>query len=80
MCLIKVLAAGVNRFDHYIREGSVASELRFRADAAGEVAALGNGVIGFELGDRVILRSRMGSRASQGGSHQAAARPCAAIE
>ena len=24
--LIKVLAAGVNRFDHYIREGSVAPE------------------------------------------------------
>ena len=25
--LIKVLAAGINRFDHYIREGSVAPEL-----------------------------------------------------
>ena len=38
--LIKVLAAGVNRFDHYIREGSVVPELPFPhilgADAAGE--------------------------------------------
>ncbi len=27
--LVKVLAAGVNRFDHYIREGSIAPELPF---------------------------------------------------
>ena len=27
--LIKVLAAGINRFDHYIREGSVVPELPF---------------------------------------------------
>ncbi len=56
--LIKVLTAGVNRFDHYIREGSVAPELAFPhvlgTDAAGEVAALGDGVTGFELGERVI--------------------------
>lgn len=56
--VIKVLAAGVNRFDHYIREGSVAPELLFPhilgADAAGEVAALGEGVTGFEVGDRVV--------------------------
>ncbi len=56
--LIKVLAAGVNRLDHYIREGSVAPELPFPhilgADAAGEVAAVGDGVTGFEIGERVI--------------------------
>ncbi len=56
--LIKVLAAGVNRFDHYIREGSVVPELPFPhilgADAAGEVAALGEGVNGFEIGERVV--------------------------
>ena len=56
--LIKVLAAGVNRFDHYIREGSVVPELTFPhilgADAAGEVAELGEGVSGFEIGDRVV--------------------------
>ena len=56
--LIKVLAAGVNRFDHYIREGSVIPELPFPhilgADAVGEVAELGPGVTGFEIGERVV--------------------------
>ena len=56
--LIKVLAAGVNRFDHYIREGSVTPELLFPhilgADASGEVAELGEGTNGFKVGDRVI--------------------------
>ncbi len=56
--LIKVLAAGVNRLDHYIREGSIAAELPFPhilgSDAAGEVAVLGEGVSGFEIGERVI--------------------------
>ncbi len=56
--LIKVLAAGVNRFDHYIREGSVVPELPFPhilgSDAVGEVAELGEGVSGFEIGERVI--------------------------
>ena len=50
--LIKVLAAGVNRLDDYIRAGSVAPELPFPhilgADAAGQVAQLGEGVTGFE--------------------------------
>ena len=57
--LIKVLAAGVERLDHYIREGSIVPELPFPhilgADAAGEVADLGEGVTGFEVGQRVIL-------------------------
>ncbi len=39
--LIKILAAGVNRFEHYLREGSVAPELPFPhilgTDAGGEV-------------------------------------------
>lgn len=56
--LIKVLAAGVNRLDHYIREGSVVPKLPFPhilgTDAAGEVAELGKGVTGFEVGERVI--------------------------
>ena len=46
--LLKIRAAGVNRFDHYIREGSVVPELPFPhilgADAAGEIAAVGDGV------------------------------------
>ena len=56
--LIKVLASGVNRFDHYIREGSVVPELPFPhilgTDAAGEVAELGEGTNGFRIGERVI--------------------------
>ncbi len=57
--LIKVLAAGVNLFDHYIREGSIVPELPFPhilgSDAAGEVAKLGLGVAGFEVGERVVV-------------------------
>ncbi len=56
--IIKVLAAGVERLDHYIREGSIVPELPFPhilgANAAGEVAELGEGVTGFEIGERVI--------------------------
>jgi len=56
--LIKILATGVNRFDHYIREGSVAPELPFPhilgSDAAGEVAELGEGVVNFQVGERVV--------------------------
>ncbi len=57
--LVKVLAAGVNRLDHYLREGSVVPELPFPhilgADAAGEVFGLGKGVTGFEIGERVVV-------------------------
>ena len=57
--LIKVLAAGVNRLDHYIREGSIVPELPFPfilgADAAGEVFELGADVTGLEVGERVIV-------------------------
>ncbi len=56
--LIKILAAGVNRLDHYIREGSISKDIPLPhvlgADAAGEVAALGEGVTDFEIGERVI--------------------------
>lgn len=57
--LVKVLAAGVNRLDHYIREGGVVPELSFPhilgADAAGEVAELGEGVTGLDVGERVLV-------------------------
>ena len=56
--LVKVLAAGVNRFDHYIREGSVTPELPFPHilghELAGEVAEVGEGVTGFRIGERVV--------------------------
>src|SRR6185369_9275933 len=56
--LIKVLAASVNRLEHYIREGTVLTDIPLPhvlgSDASGEVAAVGEGVIGFEIGERVI--------------------------
>ena len=56
--LLKVLAAGINRIDHYIRAGELTPDIAFPhilgADAAGEVAALGAGVTDFAVGDRVI--------------------------
>ncbi|MFB3149662.1 MAG: alcohol dehydrogenase catalytic domain-containing protein, partial [Alphaproteobacteria bacterium] len=57
--LVKVLAAGINRLDHYIREGSIVPELPFPhilgADAVGEVFELGQGVTELEIGERVIV-------------------------
>ena len=60
--LVQTRAAGVNRFDHYIREGSVTPDLPFPHilgdDAAGEVAEPGGGVSGFEVGERVAPLTR----------------------
>jgi NADPH:quinone reductase-like Zn-dependent oxidoreductase len=57
--LVKVLAAGVNRLDHYLREGSVTRDIPLPhilgADAVGEVAELGPGVSGLKAGDKVIV-------------------------
>lgn len=56
--LIKVLAAGVNRLEHYIREGTVLKDLPLPhvlgSDASGEIAAIGEGVKDFAVGERVI--------------------------
>ena len=56
--LIKILAAGINRLEHYLREGSYSRSLKLPhvlgSDAAGEVAAIGAGVSGFGIGERVI--------------------------
>ena len=76
--LIKVKAAGLNRFDHSIRQGEIAPELPWPhilgADAAGEVAAIGPGVTGFEIADAVIpmpgypaRRGRVGNPACRDG-------------
>jgi NADPH:quinone reductase-like Zn-dependent oxidoreductase len=56
--VIKVLACGINRLEHYLREGSVLTSIKMPhvlgSDAAGEIAAVGAGVTGFKPGDRVV--------------------------
>ena len=56
--LIRVEAAGLNRLDHYIREGGVVPDLPFPhilgSDAVGIVEAKGDEALGFEIGDRVV--------------------------
>jgi NADPH2:quinone reductase len=55
--VIKVLASGVNRIEHYLREGSVLRNLALPhilgSDAAGEIARVGRGVQDFKIGERV---------------------------
>jgi NADPH:quinone reductase len=56
--VIRVLAAGLNRLDHYLREGSVLPDLSLPhilgVDAVGEVVELGEGVTNGQIGERVI--------------------------
>ncbi len=56
--LIKILATGVNRLEHYLREGSVLTNIPLPhvlgSDASGVVEAIGEGVTGFTIGERVI--------------------------
>jgi NADPH:quinone reductase-like Zn-dependent oxidoreductase len=55
--LVSLRAAGLNHLDIWVRKGlpSVPKPRILGADGAGIVASLGNGVQGFELGDRVVL-------------------------
>jgi len=56
--LVRVLAAGLNRLDHYLREGSVTRDLKLPhvlgSDASGIVEAIGPGVTRFTPGNRII--------------------------
>src|SRR5262245_21893222 len=56
--LLRVMAAGLNRIDHYLREGSVTRDLTFPhvlgSDASCIVEEVGEGVSDFRPGDRVI--------------------------
>lgn len=57
--IVKVAACGINRYDLYLRAGTVFTDIAFPhvmgADVAGTVAALGTGVIGWNEGDAVIV-------------------------
>jgi len=56
--LIRVAACGINRYDLYLRMGTVVTDLSFPhvmgADVAGSVAAVGSGVKEWKVGDRII--------------------------
>jgi NADPH:quinone reductase len=63
--LIKAEAIGVNFIDTYFRSGQYARELPFvlGSEVCGTVAALGEGVTEFRVGDRVVSAAATGSYA-----------------
>ncbi len=65
--LVEVLAAGVNYFDIYQREGIVPHQTPFGLglEGAGTVLGVGAGVTGFATGDRVAWMDGAGSYADQ---------------
>jgi NADPH:quinone reductase-like Zn-dependent oxidoreductase len=68
--LIKVVAAGLNPADLYVRQGFFEQfvHLEFPAilgfDAAGTIAAVGSGVSGFTVGERVIAKLPLNGKGS----------------
>ncbi len=56
--VIRVLAAGINRLELYLREGTITRDLALPhvlgSDAVGEVVELGDGVTDFVVGERVV--------------------------
>jgi zinc-binding alcohol dehydrogenase/oxidoreductase len=67
--LVRLKASALNHLDVWIRKGmpSVPKPRILGADGAGVVEALGEGVTGFEPGDRVVLNP--GIETSSGGIH-----------
>ncbi len=65
--LVRLAAAGVNYIDTYFRTGSYPVELPYvpGQEGTGEVAALGPGVDGFSVGQRVAWCAAPGSYAEQ---------------
>lgn len=57
--VVQVKACGINRYDLYLRMGALCTDLAFPhvmgADAAGTVAAIGDGVTGWHEGDAAII-------------------------
>lgn len=61
--LIRLKAAALNRLDLWVREGWPGIKLDYPhipgADGAGEVAATGPGVTGWQVGERVVINSNL---------------------
>jgi NADPH2:quinone reductase len=75
--LVDVAAAGVNFVDVYNRTGAYPGDLPLQlgSEAAGTVAAVGEGVVGVERGDRVAWAMRPGAYATRAVVAAAAAVP-----
>jgi NADPH:quinone reductase-like Zn-dependent oxidoreductase len=62
--LVKVFAAALNRVDLWVRAGWPGIKLAYPhilgSDGAGEIAALGPGVTGWTVGDRVVINANLG--------------------
>jgi NADPH:quinone reductase-like Zn-dependent oxidoreductase len=60
---VKLRASSVNRLDLWVREGWPSLKLEYPhipgADGAGVISALGEGVNGFEVGQRVVVNSNL---------------------
>lgn len=61
--LVKLKAAALNRLDLWVREGWPGIKLEYPhipgADGAGEVIALGEGVKGWQVGEKVVINSNL---------------------
>lgn len=62
--LVRLRAAALNRLDLWVRNGWPGIRLQYPhipgADGAGEIAALGEGVSGWTVGDKVVLNANVG--------------------
>ena len=62
--LVKLHAAALNRMDLFVRTGWAGLKLDLPhilgADGAGEIAALGEGVTDWQIGDRVVINANLG--------------------
>lgn len=62
--LVRLRAAALNRLDLWVRNGWPGIRLQYPhipgADGAGEIAALGEGVSGWRVGDKVVLNANIG--------------------
>ncbi len=62
--LVRLHAAALNRVDVFVRNGWPGIKLELPhingADGAGEIAALGSDVLGFNVGDRVVINANFG--------------------
>lgn len=62
--LIRLRAAALNRLDVWVREGWPGLKLELPhipgADGAGEIAALGDGVSSWQVGERVVINANIG--------------------